>query len=257
MKNFKRLALISAASLAALCTPAFAGPNLVSNGDFTLNTGNGEVSVNTTVTDWSVPGAPGAKYTFVWNAGVGPSGTTADTTGAVGTFGVVKLWGPGTGSLNGLTLSPNGGAFVGADGAFQDSPIQQTLSSLVTGKEYTVSFDWAAAQQSGFSGLTSSGWNVSVGGVQDFSTGNLGIGNHGFSGWQTSFFNFVASGPSETLSFLSTGTGGAAEPPFSLLDSVSVSATVPEPSTWAMMVIGFGLLGYAGFRRRRVATSMV
>jgi hypothetical protein len=26
-------------------------------------------------------------------------------------------------------------------------------------------------------------------------------------------------------------------------------ATVPEPSTWAMMVIGFAGLGYAAFRR--------
>ena len=84
----------------------------------------------------------------------------------------------------------------------------------------------------------------------------LPIGNHGFSGWTTSTFDFIATGSSETLSFLSTGTGGAAEPPFSLLDGVSMTS-VPEPSTWAMMLVGFGLLGYASFRRRRTAISIV
>jgi PEP-CTERM motif len=30
----------------------------------------------------------------------------------------------------------------------------------------------------------------------------------------------------------------------------------PEPSTWAMMLLGFAGLGYAGFRRRRAAISI-
>jgi hypothetical protein len=29
------------------------------------------------------------------------------------------------------------------------------------------------------------------------------------------------------------------------------SGVVPEPSTWAMMLIGFAGLGYAGYRRDR------
>jgi hypothetical protein len=257
MKHLRRLALFSAASLAALSVPAFAAGVL--NGGFEINGGNGEVdgggAGSTTVSNWSVPGSTIQKYTFVWNTGAGISGTTADTTGAPGSDGVVKLWGPGTLSANGLKLSPNGGAFIGADGAFQDEPIQQVITGLVAGQEYAVSFDWAAAQQASFSGVTSSGWDVSLG-AETHSTGNLGIGNHGFSGWQQSTFDFFATGTSETLSFLSTGTGGAAEPPFSLLDGVSLTA-VPEPSTWAMMVVGFGLLGYAGFRRRRTAASIV
>jgi PEP-CTERM motif len=31
---------------------------------------------------------------------------------------------------------------------------------------------------------------------------------------------------------------------------------VPEPSTWAMMLIGFAGLGYAGYRRSRKALSI-
>ena len=36
-------------------------------------------------------------------------------------------------------------------------------------------------------------------------------------------------------------------PPFSLLDGVSLTGSAPEPSTWAMMFIGFAGLAYAGF----------
>jgi hypothetical protein len=32
---------------------------------------------------------------------------------------------------------------------------------------------------------------------------------------------------------------------------VGTSTTVPEPSTWAMILVGFGLLGGAGYWRRR------
>jgi PEP-CTERM motif len=30
----------------------------------------------------------------------------------------------------------------------------------------------------------------------------------------------------------------------------AVTPSVPEPSTWVMMTLGFGVLGYAAFRRR-------
>jgi hypothetical protein len=32
---------------------------------------------------------------------------------------------------------------------------------------------------------------------------------------------------------------------------VALSNSVPEPSTWAMMLVGFAGLGYAGYRRAR------
>jgi hypothetical protein len=45
-------------------------------------------------------------------------------------------------------------------------------------------------------------------------------------------------------------------PPFSLLDGVSLTGSVPEPSTWAMMFIGFAGLAYAGLRNRRRAAIL-
>ena len=35
-----------------------------------------------------------------------------------------------------------------------------------------------------------------------------------------------------------------------------VSATAPEPSTWAMMLVGFAALGFAGYRRTRKPVSI-
>jgi hypothetical protein len=61
---------------------------------------------------------------------------------------------------------------------------------------------------------------------------------------------FTANSTSELLSFLAVGTPSGNLPPFALLDGVSLTA-VPEPSNWAMMLAGFGGLGFAAVRRRR------
>ncbi|MGP7985334.1 PEPxxWA-CTERM sorting domain-containing protein [Rhodoblastus sp.] len=42
--------------------------------------------------------------------------------------------------------------------------------------------------------------------------------------------------------------------------AVTVSSAVPEPATWAMMLLGFAGLGFAGYRRswtQRVASAEV
>jgi PEP-CTERM motif len=36
----------------------------------------------------------------------------------------------------------------------------------------------------------------------------------------------------------------------------AVTPSIPEPSTWAMMTLGFGALGYAGFRRRNANIAL-
>jgi hypothetical protein len=42
-------------------------------------------------------------------------------------------------------------------------------------------------------------------------------------------------------------------PAYNTLDNVSVTA-VPEISTWAMLLAGFGALGFAGYRRNKAAS---
>jgi hypothetical protein len=254
--------------LALAGSPAFATTELVANGDFTVNGGNGQLGFNSSAAGWTVPTSPNPpphqpptafpnSYWFVFNAQSGTtSGTSADNSGAPGwPFdgfpNTVKLWGPGTGSANGLTLSPNGGAFVGSDPAFINHPMTQTLTGLRPGVPVIVTFDWAAATQSPFDAPMGidAGWKVSLGG-ESFDTGLAHAGNHGFSGWMPATFTFTPTSSSETLSFMSIGTPIEALPPFALLDSVS-AREIPELSTWAMMALGFAGLAYAGFRSNR------
>jgi hypothetical protein len=241
------------ALMALLCgSPAYA-TQFITNGDFTTNGGNGQLGFNTSATGWSVTPFPGS-YFFLWNAAPGTtSGTSADNGGAPGVFtnsatNPVQLWGPGTGSSNGLTLSPDGGAFIGSTPAFHNGPISQTLTGLTPGLKTIVSFDYAGAQQFGFSGPSGAGWAVSLGSETE-DTAILSTSSHGFSGWKTASFTFTPTSSSEILKFLSIGQTTDVQS-FVLLDSVKVAA-IPELSTWAMMAIGFGGLAYAGFRSNR------
>jgi hypothetical protein len=235
-------------------SPAFATINLATNGDFSENHGNGQLGFNTTATDWSVADWPGS-YFFLWNAGSGTSGTTADTTGAPGVFTTgptnpVKLWGPGTSpaSDNDLTVSPDGGAFIGSSPAFHNGPISQTINGLTPDLKTTVSFEYAGAQQFGFTGSSGAGWQVSLGSETEDTT-ILSTSSKGFTGWQTASLTFTPTSSSEVLKFLSIGQKTDVQS-FVLLDSVKVDP-IPELSTWAMMALGFAGLAYAGFRSNR------
>ena len=227
-----------------LAAPALAGVELVVNGDFEETTaGGGQLSYNTDATGWTTP-APNGSYNFLFTPG-----SAWSTTGVTGQYGDLQLWGPNNGSMNGLpATSPNGGNYVGLDGAFQVGPLQQTIAGLTAGQTYAVTFEWAGAQQSGFDGPNTEQLQVSLGGETQ-STSVYDNPIHGFSGWMPQTFYFTADATSDVLSFLAVGTP-AGVPPFSLLDSVSMMAA-PEPSTWAMMLIGFGGLGFAAYRRRR------
>jgi hypothetical protein len=238
--NLTKILAAVAAFAALACNVAQATPvNLVTNGGFeTTTNGAGQLGYNTTAAGWSTTG-----YNFVF------APNTADSTGAVGSYGSTYLWGPGKGANNGFTNSPTGGNFLAADGAYEVGAITQTISGLVIGQTYTLTFDWAAAQQYGYSGATTEQWTASLGG-QKFSTAVYSDANHGFSGWMSQSFTYTATSTTEVLAFLAAGTPNG-EPPFSLLDNVSLTANVPEPSTVALFVGGLALLGGAMRLRRR------
>jgi hypothetical protein len=114
---------------------------------------------------------------------------------------------------------------------------------------------------------------VTLGG-QTIATTSINLPSNGFSGWMIDSvtFTYEGDGPNPNLlTFVNNGMGGcnssfldcaindpgaSGGPPFSLLDNVSLTS-VPEESTWTMMLAGFAGLGYAGFRsRRRSAISI-
>lgn len=132
-----------------------------------------------------------------------------------------------------------------------NGPLTQSIGGLTVGAKYKLTFDWAAAQYADRSGKTTEKLQVSFGG-DTVTTDTVSNASHGATPWLTPSFTFTAGSKSEVLSFLSIGTP-AGLPPVALLDGVSLTA-VPEPATWAFMLVGFGGLG-AMIRRRRSALT--
>jgi hypothetical protein len=232
---------------------AFCGQatQLVTNGSFTATTGSvtsGQLGYNITATGWSTTG-----YNFLFTSAANATSGTV-----VGSAGDLSLDGPGNGYNNGLTASPDGGNFVGADGVYEAAPITQTISGLTALNSYVVSFYWAAAQQYNYGclsnpsnpgGCTTDQWEVSLGSQTQYTAvANTGVNQGGFAGWFYTTMTFTATSSSELLSFMAVGTPSG-EPPFALLDGVSMTAT-PEPGT-LMLMAGTILLGLGRFARKK------
>jgi hypothetical protein len=256
-------AALAATAVLAVAGSASAVTNLVQNGDFSENStgassdgGQVDYDLNShgactsasncvTVTGWTVPTG---GYTFLWRPG------TAETPGANGSDGNVKLWQPTTGY--------DGEWLIGQDSDFQVEPIQQTITGLTVGDRYTLDFEWGGAQQTVQTGKSNDQFEVTLsktGTAGTCSTGTfattrctpvVNVAGKGFSGWQAESMTFVATSRTEILSFLAKGTI-AGEPSFALLDDVSMDQSgTPEPATWALMFLGVAGVG-AGLRRRR------
>jgi hypothetical protein len=236
---FKRFAIPSVCACAVLCVtialPARA--NLVWNGSFEdVGTATSSFSISnpTILPGWSAtPSGNEVLDCLVFSGATSPLCS---------------------GNVNGWTLgfwvnpgsSPDGGNYVAVDGdQGYSTPLTQTIMGLVPGTVYDVSFYQAAAQQQGYNGATTDQWQVELGGETQFST-VLDDANHGAVGWMSQTLTFTAQATNELLTFIAVGAPDG-EPPFTLLDGVSMTADVPEPATSAL--IGLGLLSIPFVRR--------
>jgi len=172
---------------------------------------------------------------------------------APGSFSTVG--GGNSSTITGWTVTGNSVDYIGSYWAAQDlgrsvdlngngqGGIQQTFDTIA-GLFYNVDF-WLAGNPDG-APITKT-VRVSATGADDgdFTFDSTGISRANM-GWKKYTYSFLAAGPSTTLSFASQDPGfyGAA------LDNVSVAA-VPEPGTWALMLAGFGLAGFAMRRQRK------
>ncbi len=246
--------VLSAIGLAAgllVTSLSASAQNLVTNGSFETTNGITASSVitNSNLTGWSIDYTgtfQNAGYKF---ASVYYSAAEATTLGATGTDDQDPYW--IMASLNAQD-STDGGHFVAIDGDPGFSAVlSQTISGLIIGNTYTLSFEMAGAQEDDKFGDTTDSWRVSFGNqVQDSAV--ISNNTHGFTDWINQSMTFTASSASQVLSFLAVGTPTGL-PPVSLLDGVSlVNSTVPavpEPSTWAMLLAGVGALAFVSRKR--------
>jgi hypothetical protein len=101
-----------------------------------------------------------------------------------------------------------------------------SFSSLTAGDRYALTFD--ASGRPGYDGLP-------------FTP---------IDSWRAESFSFQATGASQTFTFAVSNVGSDHSVG---IDNIALT-TVPEPATWAMMLVGFAGLGFAGYRRNKVAS---
>ena len=234
------------AGLASLPANA-AGPTVANGGFETVPSGTNQSyqvlnSSTTTLPGWTTSSTglgcliynTGATYTM---CGTGYSSPTQSSNVTFAVF-------PG--------YSPNGGNFFGSDasndtgGPDYETTISQTISNLVVGQKYAVNFWQAGAQQQGYVGATTDKWQVTIGSTVDNSN-VMSVAQQSDVPWQYETLFFTATATSELMSFLAIGTPNTAQPPFALLDGVSI----PEPASIGL--VGFGIVSVMALRRRRAS----
>ena len=86
-------------------------------------------------------------------------------------------------------------------------------------------------------------------GQQFFAIHFGSAGGGGGAGNQTLFFQFNFTDPTLVVDLNRMGFSNA-------IGVVGVPPSVPEPATWAMMLMGFGVAGYSMRRRRNLITQL-
>ena len=212
---------MASAFIGAACSQASAGlvsTNTFSDGDFSPG-----------------PTSPNSSGFQTFNAGqsFGTGSVWSVISGSVDLIGT--YWNPPPTTPNGFSVDLNGNA---------PGAISQTFT--LSAGTYTVGFYLSGNPDGGPSSKTV---DVTLGStVADPSFTYIATinGDHTLTYVQETFTQPV-SGGSVALTFYGDPNAGAYGP---VIGDVSVTAAVPEPSTWAMMILGFAGIGFMAYRRK-------
>ena len=201
LRYFSR-AGVAAATLAGLT--AFAGSasaaNLVQNGDFNSPGASNAILLqqgNTFVTDWT---------NYDQYTGYIPQGQTADQDWqGLGTDSGAA--GPGYGIDNGLVGPPSGDARLVIDGTYGFGPggsgygyVQPTISGLVSGATYTLTYWLAGSQEIHAGGATTQSFTVTLSATSRGTRRRWMFPREGFAPWQEVTQTFTWDGVGNTFS---------------------------------------------------------
>ena len=218
MFTFTRHGLVIVAIVTGGCLfSCLASANIVLNGGFELPSIPANSIENVTPTDWT-------GFSTIFNGTYIEPGST---------------W-----------PSPEeGNQFVDIGNAVGTS-LSQTIS-ITTGGSYVLSWYDNTGE---FGGVTGSPYLMKV--LDSSLDTVISQSLNAYTGslnWQMRSLDMVLSPGSYDLAFFPEGVPQGLD---TLLDNVSLTAAVPEPSTWAMLLLGFAGLGFAACRRTSRALAV-
>jgi hypothetical protein len=182
------------------------------------------------------------------NFATGLSGWTQNGSGTTPGIGITVVTTGGTNTTGYGDNVPNYDGTTNAAFFVDDNAIENLLQSvsLTGGDKYTLSFGLFATQ-SGAANAFDFSLTDSVGSI--FSQTNTSAQVVPVGQWNGYSYTFTApTTASYTLDY--NFVAGLTPAKDVLLANVNISA-VPEPSTWAMMILGFAGLGFMAYRRKQ------
>lgn len=173
---------------------------------------------------------------------------TAQANGSWAIYNMVAGWSTASGSgievrNNFVGTAFDGSNFVELDGYADpaNTVMQQTLLTTTAGQLYNLSFFYSG--RPGVADAATNGMAVAWNGITLTTLADSGGSQHN---WRAVGLQVTGTG-NDVLSFSATGMndsyGGS-------LDNVSLTAAVPEPGTYAMMVAGLLAVGFIARRRK-------
>jgi hypothetical protein len=243
--------VLSIAAAVVAATPALAVTNVIKNGSFEQagTTGPGAFTgwVRSNTPDLSPPEDQPASV-IVYNSGASYP---------VSAYGEAVTPDNIVGSASPDAVGNYGAYFVG------DFSANETLSQLtyLSAGNYRVGFSYYLTAN-GLSNVNNSSIDVTILGTNITSTAITGgstaqtwlystaVANISLSGWYPTALVFNSNGFPAKDVVIDRVFGVRTNDPATVFVPQTSILSVPEPATWAMLVIGFGLVGF-GMRRRR------